>query len=464
MKTTIKTNEEKKVMDIPNSEESVFWKEIGKLLPEIPVPNTLSVETPIGTALFTVKARGSFVKNGETKPSMYVVPEYNYIFLSPSKYEDAYLTCINPESNNYKFYWLKPSCGKINATYGRIGARPGEMFGQRDIREPYESYLYWIRYYEKISKGYTDQTNIYLHTKKIEKHSEKVSNASSELYTKLKQYSQNTVQQMLLNEEVTIGQFREAKKALHQMRKRKTVRGFNSQLMRLMSVAPRKARYISDFLAKTKEDFPEIINREEDIINSMEAVSIKTGSFDPLGIEVYYATKEQEEEVLSQLSDNLKQKVYQIYRVIPKNAQKNFDQYLKKNKIHKVKQLWHGSKNCNWISIIKNGLLLHPNAIITGKMFGNGIYFSPFSEKSWGYTSYFGTKWAKGNSNTAFMGLYATAYGDPLDVMTGHHYTEEDLKKQGKNCVHAHKGTLQMDEIVYYNESAMVLNYIVEFH
>ena len=111
-----------------------------------------------------------------------------------------------------------------------------------------------------------------------------------------------------------------------------------------------------------------------------------------------------------------------------------------------------------------NGLKLHPDAPITGKMFGQGIYFAPSSEKSWGYTSYHNSYWANGNDDTAIMGLYATAYGNPLDVNTNAYYTDEALRKKGKDCVHAHAGTqLRRDEIIFYNEDAMVLNYIVEF-
>lgn len=47
--------------------------------------------------------------------------------------------------------------------------------------------------------------------------------------------------------------------------------------------------------------------------------------------------------------------------------------------------LIHGSRMCNWVSILKNGLLLDPSkmgAIITGKMFGYGIYFANSFSKS----------------------------------------------------------------------------------
>ena len=62
------------------------------------------------------------------------------------------------------------------------------------------------------------------------------------------------------------------------------------------------------------------------------------------------------------------------------------------------------------------------------------------------------------------MGLYATAYGVPLDVTASQQITKKYLDSLHKNCVHAHAGMhLRNDEIVFYDESAMVLNYIVEF-
>ena len=45
--------------------------------------------------------------------------------------------------------------------------------------------------------------------------------------------------------------------------------------------------------------------------------------------------------------------------------------------------LWHGSRTENWWSIFKNGLTLNNNAIVTGKMFGQGLYFAPKAEKEY---------------------------------------------------------------------------------
>ena len=105
MQTQIRWNTKELTKDLPE-DESGFYKAIGELLPEIEIPNKLYISCHMGDAEFLLKQRGTYTKNGEVKPSLYVTEEYNNIYgLTPSTYSDAYLTCINPESNNYKYYW-----------------------------------------------------------------------------------------------------------------------------------------------------------------------------------------------------------------------------------------------------------------------------------------------------------------------------------------------------------------------
>lgn len=475
IETKITWNEGSCTKQLPE-DESGFYKEIGSLLPDMNVPNDLVVSCAFGDAYFRIGKRGTYIKDGAIKPSMYVTETRNTITgLTPSTYPDAYLTCINPESNNYKYYWLRPNAVGIGATYGRIGSERGETFGTKDLQNPYPNHMYWIRYYEKLSKGYIDQTHIYLTKNKVtEKKAVKIESdnvISATLYHQLMAYAKHMVDTHLQSSQITIEQVKASQKYLKAMGERKTVKGFNTQLMKLLSVCPRKTRYVSTLLAQSTLDFEDIIQREEDLIAAMEAVASGTPvtktyseTFDDFNIEVYEATDQQKQQVLSNLNASLAQKVKNIYRVIPQKQQKAFNSYLKENKIKKVKQLWHGSRNENWFSILTNSLQLNPNAQITGKMFGQGIYFAPSSMKSWGYTSYHGTRWANGRSDRAFMGLYAVAYGKAHNVLCSEPFTQQKLKSLGADCVHAHAGAyLLNDEIVFYDESAMVLNYLVEF-
>lgn len=476
---------------LENVELNSIYEEIGKFFPLIAIPSAIEAvvndDCRSYVIVYEAKQRGSYIKDGETIPSMFVTVKKDEILnnfrssLDFSNLKECYLTCINFESNNYKFYHMTPTANGIEVEYGRIGSEAGEMFGKRNVQTPYHPSLYWVRYYEKLSKGYTDNSKAYL-TTKVRKSTKKTSNANensveeqkkvneaeSALYNILFAYSKNYVRTHLVSEVVTAGQLASAKKIFKELCNRKTVKGFNNQLLKLMQISPRRVVDVSSLLANSEKQFATIIDREESLILSMDAMLNKdkpthvTGSFSN-EIEVYIATDKQKEEVMNHLSAELRNKVDVIYRVIPVEQQKRFNKYLEDNNITKVKQLWHGSKNENWLSIIENSLSLSVG-VAHGRMFGDGLYFAPSSMKSWGYTSYMGTYWARGNSNTAFMGLYAVAYGKPTDVHYAQRFNEAELKRMGCNCVHAHAGAaLRNDEIIFYNEDSVVLNYIVKF-
>ena len=64
-------------------------------------------------------------------------------------------------------------------------------------------------------------------------------------------------------------------------------------------------------------------------------------------------------------------------------TKKIYDDYLKTTDNKRTELYFHGSRNENFISILKTGLLIRPSgAIHTGSMFGDGIYFAPKARKS----------------------------------------------------------------------------------
>lgn len=466
MNVEITWNEGMQQLDLP-AEESEFFKKVSEKLATLPIPNTATVSCPYGNAVYDIIKRSG---------AAFIREDSNTITLpGTSIYSEVYLTCINPQYNNYKYYRLTPKGDQVIATYGRIGAEKGEMYGERTYTYPKR--MFWVKYQEKLAKGYVDQSKVYLDQGKdkkaaVSKDSNKAvqkNTPANTLYRLLRSFAKQHVEAACVTSHVTQGMVDASRKYLDILYKRKTVKGFNNALLKLLTVCPRKVDNVRSLLAERESDFSRIMDREENLLAAMEGLvdsSKKSQGVDPTegfsGIEVYIATDEQRKQVLEHLNPQLHNKVKNIYRIIPQNQQKRFNAYLKANKIKKVMQLWHGSHNENWLSIVENGLKLRPNAIITGKMFGHGIYFAPSSMKSWNYTSFRGTTWANGTSNTGFMALYATAYGEPLDVYTAQSFSQNTIG--GKNCVHAHAGAaLRNDEIVYYSEDAMVINYLVEF-
>lgn len=328
MHITIKTYNDTRNMEVPQT-ESALYKAIGEQLLNLSVPNRLLVSTPVGEAEFDVKQRGTFAKDGTIYPSMYVTEEYNTIQLPQDTYPEAYLTCINPVSNNYKFYHFRPSGSVLNATYGRIGAGRGEAFGKKDLKTPYPIHLYWIRYYEKLSKGYKDESSIYLAPAVSEtpvaptipdQRPEAI-----ELYQKLYTYAKGMVERHLVHhDKVTVEQVSQSKKILAELSTKTTLKDFNETLQKLLTISPRKSRYVKSLLAVKTSDFPAIIDRENDLITAMEVMrpSGSIGSFREHNIHVFEATDSQRQEVIEHLTPSLQRKVRKIWRVIPDRQQK----------------------------------------------------------------------------------------------------------------------------------------------
>lgn len=467
--------------------ESNVFKHIAKILfSEAAPPCTLTYEvrddkkTDKRSVVFEVKQRGTWKDDkGIAHPSLFVTCLGNGLAnLAQGKYKKVRLDCVHAESNNYKAYIMSQNVdGTIRADYGSIDEVDKGNF--KTVKDPYPSYMYWIRYYEKLSKGYIDNTRLYgdANAKKAAAKVIDDKSVNAILYKRLMEYAHKVVDANLANpHNITVKRANAARKIWKTMGERKTVAGFNRQLEKLIAISPRKRNPLVDnvknFMASSKADFPGIINREDSLISAMEAVAgcdgaVKKGmqSFKNFDIHVWEATDVQKTEVMDMLDPSLKSKVVKIYRVKPREQEKKFSKYVKDNHIHKIKKFWHGSGNENWASIIENGLKLNPNAQITGKMFGHGIYFAPSSHKSWNYTSCKGTSWRHGSSDRGFMGLYATAYGDPLLVSGAGQYTKSDLDRAHKNCVLAESARtgLRADEVVFYDENAICLNYIVEF-
>lgn len=473
-----------KELRLPDTENG-FWKGIGELILDATTTETLEVETPLGWATLPLMKRGTRAVGTERVPAMHIDQKkaWNDIRLPRERYEELELRCINPEGNNYKKYYFEPNGAQFYGRYGSIDVPKSEC---KVVQEPYESWLYWPLYYTKLTKGYVDVTAITGAGLKDVPVRGKAAvgeaptqNVNTILYRQLMAFARNMVRETLSCVDVTQKQASECRRIFRELSKRKTVKGFNSQLKKLMLLSPRKRNpfkgdSVMQYMAQTEGDFQRIIDFEESLLLAMEAVaggnvvpakkSEYEDNFRKFGIHVWEATAEQKDEVIRHLGDNLKYKVKKVYRVKSDSQEKRFYRYLSSQNIQTVKMFWHGSVNANWASIIQNSLKMSVRAA-NGRMFGDGIYFAPSAAKSWGYTSGYGSRWANGNSGTAFMGLFATAYGDPYHPTTHGYQTEQTMKRLGKNCVHAEKAScgLLNDEVIFYDESAVCLKYLVEF-
>lgn len=446
----------------------------------------------INTFNYIHKYAGSYFINERTLPLD--MSRYSGLFqLPPKTIDDTKLVNVDPEHNHNKYYHMIDNAdGTWTARWGRVGDHT------YDGNMSYSDHMYYIKYIEKMSKGYSDQTALDRDFVTRGAQERSVPAARKEfdaikdpdvngLMNRLMDYARQTIADnyTVKAADATQEMISAARRELYEMGRVKRTETFNRHYTKLLTIIPRRIDSFDRVMAKDPSGFGDIIEKERDLLDVLEGqVTLQKSQekqmkqvkkkgrtvLDALDIEVYKATDRQKDEVMKHLSDSLKPLVKNVYRVINHKTQKAFDDHLKKMTNPKVKQLWHGSKNENWQSIMGKGLLLNPDAAITGKMFGQGIYFAPSSMKSWGYTSYSGSYWAHGNDSRAYMGLYATAYGNPYKVdsyssiWSG--FGQNDLKKLGDyDCVHADSssGMLRNDEIIFYDQSATTINYIVEF-
>lgn len=348
------------------------------------------------------------------------------------------------------------------------------------------------KYKEKLRKGYVDQSELVEDLIQVEKpknseYKEIENKVIAEIVERLQAMARKAISDnyTISSNKVTQAMVDEAQDVLTSLLDIKEVEEFNNILLKLFTVIPRKMGYVSDYLAKSSNDFSKIIQKEQDLLDVMKGqvvqkqvieetkaendVKIKNTILEQLGL-VFEECDKKDIAIIKDALGSCSDKFHKAWKVKNLKTQKRFDDFVKENNITETKLLFHGSRNENWWSIINSGLVLKPtNAVITGKMFGYGIYYAPKARKSLGYTSLSGSYWVRGDSNFGFMALMDVAYGKPYDVYSfdSKYYSFDYSKLQsvcpGANCLHAHAGDmLRNDEIIVYKEEQCTIKYLIE--
>lgn len=387
---------------------------------------------------------------------------------------------VTGENNHNKYYKQIPHGSTWTAEYGRIGS-------SSQSRE-YPMSQWDKKYNEKIKKGYVDQSDLVedlIQVKSSKSQYKKIENkVIADIVDRLQHMAKQAISDnyTISSNKVTQAMIDEAQNILINLISIHDIEIFNQTLLKLFSTIPRKMSNVSMFLAKSNQDFGKIIKAEQDLLDVMSGQVVQKQTEDTTQNEIADCTileklglvfEECNEDDISKIKSSLgscEDKFYQAWKVKNIKTQERFDKFVKNEDISNIKLLWHGSRNENWWSIINSGLVLKPtNAVITGKLYGIGIYFAPKARKSLGYTSLSGSYWAHGNSSSAFMALMEVAYGKAYDVYSfdniysGFNYEKLQLHCPGANSLHAHAGSmLRNDEIIVYKEDQITINYLVE--
>lgn len=152
-------------------------------------------------------------------------------------------------------------------------------------------------------------------------------------------------------------------------------------------------------------------------------------------------------------------KLKNVYELVNDDISRRYDVMSKK--VGNARELWHGTRACNVLSILKGGLIIPRsggNFTITGRMFGDGLYFSDQSSKSLNYAYGY---WGHGpKDNNCFMFL--------CDVAMGKEYIPSSSgngQKSGYDSCFAKagkSGVLNNEMIVYHLDQARP-RYLCEF-
>jgi poly [ADP-ribose] polymerase len=189
---------------------------------------------------------------------------------------------------------------------------------------------------------------------------------------------------------------------------------------------------------------------------------------DAMGLTVVPIDDKDHQTILKLLGPNARQ-FKAAYKVINLKTQEKYEEWLKKTGNKSAYLFWHGSRNENWWSILDSGLLIRPSsAVITGAMFGYGIYFADKAQKSIGYTSLRGSYWASGSANRAYLAIFNVHTGNWLQIQRHDYWmsdlTENKLKGRGAyDSLFALGGAdLRNNEYIVYNKSQCTIQYLVE--
>lgn len=411
------------------------------------------------------------------------------------------LMCVSADNNNkfYDMYQINPN--EFMVIRGRVDVT--------EISEgPYSMSKWESTYRDKTKetkkpKPYTDVTSLFAEAKpstpgaKINEgvsfHSKRSSNVI-EFVKLLQAYANKSVKEnyTVSAKNVTKKQVDEAQSVLNQISSMiklgAPTKPINEKLLELYQIIPRKMAKVQNHLLdgdtiKTDNDLKaanRILSNEQETLDVMagqvalEAAgddstdnSIQKDVLQSMGLELKEIDNREEDMIKKMLGGNSRQ-FKRAFRATNEASEKKHAAWMRDAKTPKTKLLWHGSRNENWWSIFQQSLKIRPtNAVLTGAMFGYGIYFADKAQKSIGYTSLSSSYWAKGNSPTALLAIYEVHVGDQYEISrwsNDHSRLDETkIKNLKKDSVWAKGGyDLRNDEFIVYNEAQCTIRYIVQ--
>lgn len=388
----------------------------------------------------------------------------------------ARLLCIS-DANHNKYYEMneRPG-GTFEVQYGRVGAAPQtRAYPMRDWE---------AKRGEKLRKGYRDVTELSVVADDRPRYLRLSDPDVAALIDRLERAAQSSIgahydvqvaavtQPMLAAADATL-----ARLAALAAQPTLPVGPANEALMDLYHTIPRKMTNVAANLVADRDGLRRRLADEQELLDTLRTqvvLAAPDGSpaptetiLDALGLSLRLATDLEASLVRSYVPEGQRGRIRRVFSARHAATADRFEQHVAAAADSTSGLFWHGSRTENWLSIFRTGLVLHPtSAVITGKMFGHGLYFADRFEKSLGYTSLSGSRWAAGAEPTAFLALFRVHTGHRFAVKAWKpehtSYTRAKLPRR-YDSLHAKGGVdLRHDEFIVYNEAQATLAYLVE--
>lgn len=371
-----------------------------------------------------------------------------------------YIKLINvSDKNNNKYYELVDNGnGTFTVSWGRVG--------QGSQSKTYPIKDWYTKYNEKIRKGYKDITDMLIAEKKIQYNID--NDEISLLINKLQQYTSQQLSDnyFVSSKNVTTLQLKKANQYLQDALHYSNIVDKNAALLELYKTIPRKMKNVNDYLYQNKSQFISLYNDEKELLNNLivHTEIVESNVVESLNIAIEVATDEDIVIINKLIKDTSNcnrsnMSIKKAFKVINKPTQVSYDSHIRDCKNKLTQLVWHGSRNPNWLSILKIGLKIRPEGVqLSGNIYGNGIYGSTCLDKSLGYTGSFTDKFLSiqefhvGNQFT-YNGWYK---GNSFEL------TYEELRKRDYDSTFVKPGDgLLNNEYIIYKEQQTTIKYLV---
>lgn len=361
----------------------------------------------------------------------------------------------------------------------------GVKYGRVESTEATDSYPIgkWdSKYNEKIKKGYRDVTHTVAETVLEDKKEDKTELAKIEeakvdrFLNLMKKYTDNLVHSTytVKFQNVTQSQVDNAQEFITDLTKidKKDTTAINSKLLELYMEIPRRMVDVRNHLLPNI-DLEKTLQQEQDNLDAMVS-QLKMYKTDPkadkkvkkeaktlmdiLGIQMKECKCTPE---IKYLIDQIgSRKIEGIFEVQKAKEDEVFEKWLKGQKDTKTRILIHGTKCTSVIPILEQGLKIRPtgNYQFSGKVYGNGNYYSETVNKSLNYTGYDPDK---------ILLVYEVHTGNPFIYdgwFKGNSFslTYPELQKRGFDSTFVKAGGgLLNSEIIAYKEEQCRIKYII---